>query len=87
MTPTKALDVVLAGFFRDHTIWRDPDKPTYVLSPPGEEDQYVQQGWVRLATIGDLREYFEDIHRSSTQLDPLLGLLMHDAERERKSAE
>ena len=61
-------------------------KPVYVLSPPGEEDHYEQQGWAQIATVGALHAHYKALDSDQGTPNPLLALLVHDAEKERRSA-
>ena len=85
MTPTQALDVVLSDAFWDDVLWRDPLEPVYVLSPPGEDHQYGQQGWVRLTKVGALHEYVVDWQEGRAGPNPLIEMLLDDVETEQRS--
>jgi hypothetical protein len=86
MTPSKALNVVISGLFLDHVLWRDPMEPIYTLSAPGDDDHYEQQGWAQIATVGALYKHYKALNGDQGTPNPLLSLLVHDAERERRSA-
>ena len=86
MTSSKALAVVVSGLFQDHVLWRDPVESVYILSPPGEDDHYALQGWAQVATVGALYAHSKAVRKDQSTPNPLLWLLMQDAERERRPA-
>ena len=85
MTASEALDFVLCGNLRSYTLWRDPEQPEYVVSAPRDEDRYYEQGWVEMATVLELREYFEQIHKPGIRPDLTIWILLTDVEEEEQA--
>ncbi len=70
MTPSEALDAIREGAFLDHTLWRDPDGETYVLSPPGVESNYFEQGFMRLERLEFLRAQLDEAVEENRAVPP-----------------
>ena len=63
----------------DHVLWRAPGGREYVLSPPGADARYWEEGWQRFDTVAELRKL---ILRPFSK-GPFLLILRADVERER----
>jgi len=77
VSPQEALDLVRSDSHGRQTLWRSPDGQTYVVSRPGEDLRYFQNGFQRLGTLGLFRKQ----EREGTEGAPPYGTLVQDAER------
>ena len=67
----------------DHVLWRAPGGREYILSPPGADARYWEEGWQRFDTVAQLRRLILRPFRKG----PLLLILRTDIERERGSTQ
>ena len=82
MTPRQTLEFLTANTCADHILWRDPDGSHYLLSRPGAERRYFQEGYIRFGAVRKIRGLLHEIEAEGVAHGSPLWVLMEDVNRE-----
>ena len=82
MTPRETLELLMADAHPEETLWRDPDGEHYILSRPGAEQRYAQEGYTRLGTVEIVREMLQDAGQQAAGAGSVIFLLVEDVKKQ-----
>ena len=82
MTPREALELLKAEGHDDHTLWRDPEGKSYLLSRPGSDLHYLREGYIPLTKMSTMRGFLREITAHGVEPGTHLWVLMEDVNKQ-----